>query len=632
MARTRKSKIEDKLVRILNNLTLRKKLLLLYIFCVFFPLIFTDAFIARMIFENEQLNYEEKMQIVASNVATDFYNSIRSATDLSNSIVVNRSVYSFLDTNYESNFSFYDASHEWLSQSGYSSYVSPNISRIVFCVDNDTIVNGGNICTIDSVSDTVWYHAYNSNNKDTDIIFYYMGDEGASPSLSITKKVVLVRKMDYYKDSSCDKLLVIYLDYAGIVSELSEKQYGMTAYVCDGEKILFSTDGQAELYMPFSVMTSDLQKKVGYTDTVTVCGKEFSIHVLSQKDSLLYETMISNFPLIFLLLLLNLVMPLLLVRLINASFINRLSNLSEVFENSGKNVGLDVVEDIEGTDEIARLTEQYNGLVIRNRELIKSVYESKLQYQESEIEKQRAELLAMQMQINPHFLFNCLESIRMHSLINGQRETSDMIERLAALIRQTVDWDDVVPLSKELEFIRNYLILQKNRFGDKFSFRITADETAKQAMIPKLTLATFVENACVHGVEKKITESVIMVEASVENGRLHLEVEDSGAGMNSVLAKRMQDRMNECSFGALENSRKVGILNACMRTKMIAGDDVKFTFESEENVGTYVKFDLPFVTDAEKLNTESDSVSEIKKVNNNEKGDSNNEKNQSPAR
>lgn len=184
-----------------------------------------------------------------------------------------------------------------------------------------------------------------------------------------------------------------------------------------------------------------------------------------------------------------------------------------------------------------------------------------------------------------------------------------MIERLAALEREIVDWKaDVIPLSKELSFINNYLKLQSYRYGNRFKFSINAEPEATVAYIPKLTLATFVENSCVHGVEKKSSDAMIFVEASVKNGKLILEVEDTGVGMDAQHAKVLENKMRNCTFAQLQRSDHIGIINACLRTKMIAGEEnVRFTFESEKNVGTFTRIEMPLINDPEKITGEDNN-------------------------
>lgn len=591
----KKNKVEDRLVGVLNNLTLNRKLLLLYFFCVFFPLLLTDGVILTMIISRERAEFKEELRNTSTNVAADFIASVKTASDISNNLYVDRSIYTFLETKFEDNSDFYSQYYDYFENNGISSlYYLPNLSSFLFVADNNTMTSGGNVYTLDSVKDTNWYKDFIASDTKTKLVFYFMGDGESGANQTKTKQLKLVRWLDYHKGTNMKKLLVINLDYPMLMSNFSSKKYGMLAYICDGDKIVITTDGQTNIYSPYSSINDADRRKSAYTSTFEYMGKTYTVMLFPQNSNVVSNALKNHAPIIVLLLTLNILLPLLLVRLINKSFTSRLWQLDKVFESGNDNVALVTVNNVEGTDEIAHLMNSYNDLVMRNRNLIKTIYDDKLVYQETEIEKQQAELLAMRMQINPHFLFNCLENLRMHSVIKGEKETAAMIERLAALERDVVEWNqDVIPLHKEMDFIKNYLKLQQYRYGERFSFSINVSEDVKDASIPKLTLATFVENACVHGAEKKTRDVVIMISAKASGDRLILEVEDTGAGMDSASAERLQKRMNECTFADLKKNKHIGILNACLRTKLIAGDDVDFIFESEEKIGTYIKITMP---------------------------------------
>ena len=186
----------------------------------------------------------------------------------------------------------------------------------------------------------------------------------------------------------------------------------------------------------------------------------------------------------------------------------------------------------------------YNRIVEINNELTNTIYKDKLREQESDLARKNAELLALQSQINPHFLFNALESIRMHSILKGENETAEMVQRLAVMERQNVEWhDDAVTIEEEEEFIDAYLQLQSYRFGERISFNIDISEDCKKILIPKLTLVTFVENACVHGIESKSSQGWIFVRVYKNDDQLFIEVEDTGDGMDEKpMLRRFQDR------------------------------------------------------------------------------------------
>ena len=235
----------------------------------------------------------------------------------------------------------------------------------------------------------------------------------------------------------------------------------------------------------------------------------------------------------------------------------------------------------------------YNRMAVRTNELIQTVYKDRLKEQEMDIARQNAELLALHSQINPHFLFNALESIRMHSIIKQEYETADMVEKLAVMERQNVDWGtDFVEIRREMEFVEAYLGLQKYRFGDRLSYELDVEEDCANIRIPKLTVVTFVENACVHGIESKTTPGWIFVRIYQEEDELCIEVEDTGDGMDEPLLEELQEKMQNPSIDRLREPGHVGILNACLRLKMMTGGEVSFELESEKGVGTMVSIHI----------------------------------------
>ncbi len=142
--------------------------------------------------------------------------------------------------------------------------------------------------------------------------------------------------------------------------------------------------------------------------------------------------------------------------------------------------------------------DNYNRMADRMNSLIDTAYRCRLKEQKMDIARQNAELMALYSQINPHFLFNALESIRMHSILKKEEETADMIQKLAIMVRQNVDWSsDSNTIKRELAFVEAYLSLQKYRFGERLSYQINAQEDCQNILVPKLTITTFVENACV---------------------------------------------------------------------------------------------------------------------------------------
>lgn len=229
----------------------------------------------------------------------------------------------------------------------------------------------------------------------------------------------------------------------------------------------------------------------------------------------------------------------------------------------------------------------------RMNDLIEQVYRNRLREQEMDIARQNAELLALYSQINPHFLFNALESIRMHSILKKEFETAQMVERLALLQRQYLEWgNDSVEIGEEIEFAITYLELQKYRFGDRLTYKLDMEEECRHYRIPKLTIVTFVENACVHGIESKTNPGWIFIRVYRQEGSLYIEVEDTGRGMEEDMMRELQNRMENACIEMLQDKGRVGIVNACLRLKMMSHDKVSFAVDSESGIGTMIQIKI----------------------------------------
>ena len=606
----RKKTIENSFMQYLNNLSLKRKLWLLYTFCVIIPLVITDSLFAAVFIHNAKMDMQKSMEMAVFNAQIDFQNAFDPANNLANSIYINENLNYFLERRFSSPRYFYSASRDAREHAGYSSILAANnsILDVVMCANNASIVNGGAYSTIERVSDTDWYTDFIGNNRANAIYFYYVEGDANLPVGTSARRVSIVRDLDHFTELPSEKVLRIDISYQRISEAFSVSRYGSDIYICDGDRIVISTKDKPNETLSYKQMNAVIMRNIGYVGHMTYLGKEYTIMVERPSDNYFVDTVREHSLFFILLVTLNIFFPIVLVNLINRSFTDRLQKLSHAFQFTNKGeLGLKEVDSIQGKDEIGQLTEGYNDLVRRNKQLIKTIYEDRIVHQKVEIEKQQAELLSMRMQINPHFIFNVLENLRMNCIVKGETETAIMIERLAALERESVDWkNDVIPLAKELEFVRNYLNLQAMRYGDRFSFSINADDDALKAFIPKLTLTTFVENSCVHGVEKKSSDAMILVDCSVKDGKLILEVEDTGAGMSPVACAALESKMQRASFSQLQRSSKhIGMINSCLRIKLLAGEEnTKFTFEGEENVGVYLRIEMPIIN---RPNTEGDN-------------------------
>lgn len=228
------------------------------------------------------------------------------------------------------------------------------------------------------------------------------------------------------------------------------------------------------------------------------------------------------------------------------------------------------------------------------------------------VSKKQAEYLALQNQINPHFLYNTLEGIRSEALIAGLDSVAEMTEALATFFRYTISQvENLVTLEDELANIENYYYIQQFRFGDKLALSIEYehDEDLSQLDIlqyrlPKLTLQPIVENSIYHGIERKIGNGHLVIRIGVSNERLRIRISDDGLGMSEEKLNQLNEKLRSLSLDAVdgETERKGGIavVNVNNRIKLLFGEEYGIYVYSHEGVGTDVLIGLPLVQESAK--------------------------------
>ncbi|RAV20824.1 sensor histidine kinase [Paenibacillus contaminans] len=179
-----------------------------------------------------------------------------------------------------------------------------------------------------------------------------------------------------------------------------------------------------------------------------------------------------------------------------------------------------------GNDEIAQLGQSFNHMLERLREMIREVYTA-------QIHKKEAELKAFQAQINPHFLYNTLDTIYWMSRMEKAFETSELVQALSKLFRLSLNsGKELTTVRAEVEHIRHYVVIQQKRYEDSIDFQIEVEEEALDCQTVKLVIQPFVENAIIHGIEKKGDSGVIRVDIKREDDRLVYYISDTGYGVD----------------------------------------------------------------------------------------------------
>jgi two-component system, LytTR family, sensor kinase len=189
------------------------------------------------------------------------------------------------------------------------------------------------------------------------------------------------------------------------------------------------------------------------------------------------------------------------------------------------------------------------------------------------------------MQINPHFLFNTLNSIAALVYVNP-RAADEMLGDLSALLRRSLDSmeEQEIPLAQELEFVGGYISIEQKRFGERLQVEQSVPDELRKALVPALILQPLVENAIRHGIEPRRGPGLVSIEAKREDKHLHLVIRDNGRGLRGA------DSANR-------GRRGIGLANTQARLQGLYGNDQSFSFGKAEPQGCQVDIHLPFHLD-----------------------------------
>lgn len=311
----------------------------------------------------------------------------------------------------------------------------------------------------------------------------------------------------------------------------------------------------------------------------TVVGVSYMDELMQNKEEMqMYYLLIAGG-----LLILAVVLAILLSKAITKPIMKLKESMKEAEKGNFDNAAF--VE--QGENEIASLgnsfnimTEKIQGLILEN-----------IQDQE---EKRKSELRALQSQINPHFLYNTLDSIIWMSEGGKNREVVLMTSSLAKLLRQSIsNKDEIVTISKELDYTRDYLTIQKMRYRDQLEFEIDVDESIRKNKIVKLVIQPLVENAIYHGIKYLETKGMILIMGEIMNDKIELTIRDNGVGMaKETLTHILENKRSDST------SNKVGVFNVHNRLQLYYGKEYGLSYESRVNIGTTVHITIP-ISEAE---------------------------------
>lgn len=269
--------------------------------------------------------------------------------------------------------------------------------------------------------------------------------------------------------------------------------------------------------------------------------------------------------------------------------IKKLNSLMSRVERGNFNVRRENMVNV--SKEINQLNNSFHTMVDTINHLIKIQYET-------ELHKKDAELKALLMQINPHFLYNTLEVINGIADYEGVTQISEITQSLSKMLRYNIDLNrEHVQLSAELEHCRHFFLILKSRFEDQLIVDWDVDPEVGSYMIVKMVLQPLLENSIKHGVEKKLGKGFIKLSAKKYEKRIEIEITDNGVGFDTDKLKDFEQykRQSSNTYADFTSARHLGLKNVYTRLRIVFGDEVTFHINSIQGEGTTITINIPAV-------------------------------------
>lgn len=264
-------------------------------------------------------------------------------------------------------------------------------------------------------------------------------------------------------------------------------------------------------------------------------------------------------------------------------FTNPLSILAHRLRKVGKG-NFTTTVDISGSSEISGLSEDFNTMICNINHLIETTYIANLN-------EKTARLIALEAQMNPHFLFNTLQAISAEAIVKEEFGINKMITSLASLLRYGIKGNNQVSILTEMTYVEKYLLLQKSRFNERLTYTFAIDSELYQVSIPKISLLSLVENSLVHGFSSTTEAIHIIVNGYIEENTIYLSVSDNGSGITSEKLEELQKVLKMPNFD-ISSNQNIGLQNLASRLQLLYSDNVALEVYSMPHLATTISMKI----------------------------------------
>lgn len=566
---------------------------MIYFVCVLFPIIIINL----VFYKDIEVRIKKEKTVSLGNtieqIKEEIEQTILEIGVLTNSYYVEKEIYEIIDRTYLSQLEFLDIYQERLKYNLFKDIpYYKQIQAMAIYTDNPTVLNSGGV---QMVSTNLLDNEIFSYNKDRGDVM--LGNRswistviGQTLNKQQQKYLSIYRNLDKYKHlGHYKKILRIDINYNVIQDMLmNDNLEGDVYLVNEIGNIIVATNSspivtKGEEFDNFGQMILKPGQFIIERNSAIKGWKIVGVF----NESQIYDAIRPVKNKVYIMSGISLLVATLCIWLISLSFYRRADDIVKHMRRL-ENEEFGIIENgQESKDELGHLIRSVNQMSLKMKELIQNKYQMEIRNTKIELESRQAELNALQSQVNPHFMFNALEAIRFRSLVKDEKETAKMIKYMSKMFRKLITWNaDWITVREEIEFIVEFLEIQKYRFDDELEFKIDVQEDSYGYKIPKMILQPLVENACIHGVEHVIGVRKIKVNVYAKEQFIYFSVIDNGIGIDEEKINLIIESIHDRSYDGMA----VGLRNIMRRLILYYGEESEFNIESKS--GEYTKITL----------------------------------------
>lgn len=520
------------------------------------------------------------------------------AINISDQIYISDDLKKVLEQEYDNNLQIYNAYATYPIFNNYLRYYN-EIENIRFYMSKEMITNSQFVYADQETRNQAWYQK--AIERQGRISWEYMQDKWTKESyLTLTRSV-------YGNNRELLGVLAIAISPDNLTS-ISKSELFDVFVSLDNEKIVHSKDPRYLGQHPSFIKKADIQDQESIIYDTEFKQENYKIYLRSFKPSKTLANQIQITALIpiedvikdsrkvlyngFLIVTICLIVSITLIGLFIKSFDKRIYQLRDAMNNIAKG-NFDIKDRKLGGDEIGQAYEDLVVTADSIKELINEVYIHKINEEQWKRRQKESEFKMLASQINPHFLYNTLEMIRMKALINQDQEVARSVMLLSQMMRSSLEVSEQpILLESELKLIKTYLEIQKMRFGDKVNFSVAVECDIQDYYIFPLLLQPIVENAIIHGIDREMETSMIEIKVYRTADSLVIEVKDNGVGIAPERLMLLKNAL-DASEDTAQQSSGIGMNNVNKRIKLYYGEAYGVDITSEYGIGTVVTLFLP---------------------------------------